>query len=93
MPEAFAAAGTLLAVVVALWQSTVIRRQAEKEAKDAANRFEKELTSARDLHAAEMEAADDRHKAELESQREIARVQRVHMLEQEFKLAVTGWDD
>ena len=86
--EAFGAAGTLLAVVVALWQSTVIQHQPEREATDAAQRFEQELTSARGLHVAEMKAADDQHKAELEAQREIARVQRVSLLEQEFKLAL-----
>lgn len=85
VPEAFAAVGTVLAVVVALWQSTVIRRQAEREATDG---FAEELTSAREIHAAEMKAADVRHKAELEAQREIARVQRVSLLEQEFKLAL-----
>lgn len=86
--EAFGAAGTLLAVVVALWQSLVIRRQAAREATEAAARFERELTSARELHAAEMKAADDRHQAELEAQRELARVQRLHLREQEFKLAL-----
>ncbi|MEE2851449.1 MAG: hypothetical protein VX424_02210 [Actinomycetota bacterium] len=86
--EAFGAAGTLLAVVVALWQSLVIRRQAEQARIDAAEQFEGELKSARDLHAAEMKAADDRHKAELDAQREIARVQRLSLREQEFKLAL-----
>ena len=75
--EALGAAGTLLAVAVALWQSIVIRRQAQQEAKDAADRLEREL-----------KAADKRHKAELDAQREIARVQRLHQREQEFKLAL-----
>lgn len=75
--EAFGAAGTLLAVAVALWQSIVIRRQAQQEAKDAADRLEREL-----------KAADKRHKTELDAQREIARVQRLHQREQEFKLAL-----
>lgn len=86
--EAFAAGGTVLAVAVALWQSIVIGRQAKQEGIEAAQRFERELTSARELHAVEMKAADDRHKAELEHQRELARVQRVHLREQEFKLAL-----
>lgn len=69
VPEAFAAVGTLLAVVVALWQSTVIRRQAERDATQAADRFTKELDAARELHDEEMAAAKDRHDAELEAQR------------------------
>lgn len=69
VPEAFAAVGTLLAVVVALWQSTVIRRQAEQDATEAAGRFTRELDAARELHDEEMTAAKDRHDAELEAQR------------------------
>lgn len=88
VPEALAAFGTVLAVVVALWQSNVIRRQAEQERTDAAEQLEKELTSASELHAAEMKAADERHTTELATQREIARVQRVALREQEFKLAL-----
>jgi hypothetical protein len=88
IPTAFGAVATLSAVAVALWQSIVIGRQAKREGIEAAQRFERELTSARELHAAEMTAADERHKAELEAQRKIAREQRVHLREQEFKLAL-----
>jgi hypothetical protein len=88
VPEALAALGTVLAVVVALWQSTVIRRQAGQEATDAATRFDAELKSAKELHDAEMKAADNRHRAEVDSQRELARVERRHRQEQDFKLAL-----
>lgn len=98
--EALAAIGTLLAVGVALWQSSVIRRQAEHDASDTARRFAAEIEAAnnrtiQEVEAAEqrsqreLEAAAKRHEAELASQREVARVQRVHQREQEFKVAVT----
>lgn len=98
--DAFAAAGTLLAVIVALWQSVVLRRQAKEEAKDAAARFQAEIDAANNRTVQEVEAAEDRsqreldaaagrHAAELETQREVARIQRVHLSEQEFKVAMT----
>lgn len=77
VPESFAAVGTVLAVAVALWQSLVIRRQAKADNDAAAEQFQTEL-----------DAAAERHRVELENQRELARVQRVHVQEQEFKLAL-----
>lgn len=84
--DAFAAVGTIGAVAVALWQSTVIRRQAKNDAVEAADRFQKELEAAnartiQEVEAAELrfqreqEAAAERHMAELEAQREVARIQ------------------
>jgi hypothetical protein len=98
--DAFAAAGTLLAVIVALWQSVVLRRQAKDEAKGAADRFQAEIDAAnhrtiQEVEAAErrsqreLDAATKRHEAELATQREVARTQRIHLREQEFKVAVT----
>lgn len=97
--DAFAAVGTISAVIVALWQSVVIRRQAKDSAKEAADRFEDEIKAAsartrQEVDAAEQrsqreqQAAAERHEAELEVQREVARTQRVHLREQEFKLAL-----
>jgi heme exporter protein D len=44
--EAFGAPGTTLAVVVALWQSIVIRRQAKDQAAEAAKQFQAEVDAA-----------------------------------------------
>lgn len=97
--DAFAAFGTLTAVGVALWQSVVIRRQAKEDATEAAARFKEEIAAANERTVQEVEAAEarfqqeqkaaaERHAAELDTQREVARIQRVHLREQEFKLAV-----
>jgi rRNA maturation endonuclease Nob1 len=97
--EAFGAVGTVLAVAVALWQSVVIRRQAKADANDAAIRFQSEIEAANTRTVQEVEAAEsrskaelaaaaERHKVELDAQRELARVQRVNLQEQEFKLAL-----
>ena len=86
--EGFAAVGTVLAVAVALWQSTVVRRQAEQEATEAANRFQRELDAANDRHRAELEAQRELARVQVEAQVELARVQRVYLREQEFKLAL-----
>lgn len=87
------------AVAVALWQSVVIRQQAKADAAEAAKRFGDELKAAKDrtiqeVQAAEqrtqkeLDAANERHGIEMEQQREIARIQRIHLREQEFKLAL-----
>lgn len=109
-PEWLAGLGSSAAVAVALWQSVVLRRQAEQEAATAADRFQRDLDAAnarmdRDIAAAEerhrvqleaqrdqmnteLAAAETRHRVELQQQRELARVQRVHLREQEFKMAM-----
>jgi hypothetical protein len=100
LSEALAAIGTLLAVGVALWQSVVIRRQAKDDATEGADRFKAEIEAANERTIQEVEAAErrsqreldaaaKRHEAELETQREVARTQRVHLSEQEFKVAMT----
>jgi hypothetical protein len=97
--EGFGAVGTVLAVAVALWQSVVIRRQANEDAIAAAKRFQDEVDAAnartvQEVDAAErrsqveLAAAAERHKVELDAQRELARIQREHLQEQEFKRAL-----
>jgi multidrug efflux pump subunit AcrA (membrane-fusion protein) len=86
--EGFAAVGTLLAVVVALWQSVIVRRQSEQDAKDSAQRFQQELGAAESRHNAQLAAQQELARAQLTAQMEQARVQRVHLREQEFKLAL-----
>lgn len=97
--EWFSGIASFVAVAVALWQSIVIRKQAKDDAKDAAKRFQEEIDAANkrtidEVQAAEarsqleLEAANKRHAVEMEQQRELARVQRVHLREQEFKLAL-----
>ncbi len=84
----FSGVGTLLAVVVALWQSLIIRRQAKDEAKEAQQRLRQELAAAEQRSARELDNARELHLVELDHQREQARIQRVHLREQEFKLAL-----
>jgi hypothetical protein len=86
--EGFAAVGTFLAVVVALWQSVIVRRQAEQDAKDAAERFREELDAAEARHKVQLVAQRELAQSQLGAQMEQARVQRVHLREQEFKLAL-----
>ena len=57
--------GTLSAVVVALWQSTVLRRLALDEATDAANRLRQDLTAAQQRMDQELNAAEQRMETEL----------------------------
>ncbi|BBY74337.1 hypothetical protein MPRF_12360 [Mycolicibacterium parafortuitum] len=97
--EWFSGVASFGAVAVALWQSVVIRQQAKADAAEAAKRFGDELKAAKDrtiqeVQAAEqrtqkeLDAANERHGIEMEQQREIARIQRIHLREQEFKLAL-----
>ncbi|KPG24182.1 hypothetical protein AN911_01715 [Mycobacteroides immunogenum] len=80
--------GTLTAVVVALWQTTSIQKQAKEQSHAALERLERELKAAEDRSNAKLETATRLHQSELESQRELARIQRLHLQEQEFKLAL-----
>ena len=84
----FSGLGMFLAVVVALWQSVIIRRQAEDDAKEAHERLRRELKAAEQRSVRELNNARELHRIELEAQREQARIQRVHLREQEFKLAL-----
>lgn len=86
--DAFAAAGTILAVVVALGQSVIVRRQAEQEAIEAGKRFKEELDAAEERHKAELEAQHELARSQVQAQVELARTQRVHLREQEFKRAL-----
>lgn len=76
------------AVIVALWQSVVISRRAHEEAREARERLRHELTVAEQRSARELDNARELHRIELEAEREHARVQRVQLREQEFKLAL-----
>lgn len=88
VPESFAAVGTVAAVAVALWQSVVIRKQAEADGAAAAHQFQIELEAATERHQIELEAAAERHQIELDHQRELAREQRIHLSEQQQKVAL-----
>jgi hypothetical protein len=73
----FAGLGSFAAVAVALWQSVVIRRQADADAVTAAKRFAEELL-----------AAEARSAAELAAQKQLARVERLYRHEREIKSAL-----
>lgn len=77
-----------VAVFVALWRSVVITRRAQDDAREAQERLRRELKAAEQRSARELDNARQLHRIELEAQREHARVQRVQLREQEFKLAL-----
>jgi len=79
---------TFVAVFVVLWQSLVIRSRARDDVREAHERLRRELEAAEQRSARELDNARELHRIELEAQREQARIQRVHLREQEFKLAV-----
>ena len=86
-------------VMVTMWQTLTMQRQANQNAAEAAERLRVELAAAEQrsarelalnqtLHRAEMEAKDKLHRAEVEAQRELARVERVHLINQLQKQAM-----
>lgn len=88
--EWFFGAVVLGAVLVGMWQTTIIQRQAKQDAAEAAERLRSELAAAQErserelaltqtFYRAEMEAQQESHRAEMEAQRELARVERIHL--------------
>jgi hypothetical protein len=86
-------------VMVTMWQTLNVQRQANQNAADAAERLRvalaaadersaRELALIQTLHRVEMEAKDKSHRAELETQRELARVERLHLINQVQKQAL-----
>src|ERR1700752_4197339 len=80
-------------VMVTMWQTVAIQRQANHNAADAASRLRVELAAAEErsarelaliqsLHRVEMEAKDRLHTAEMEAQRQLSRVERGHLVNQ-----------
>ena len=92
----FFGAGAFAAVAVAMWQTVNVQRQAKELVADAAEQLRRELAAARERFARELAASEERaarelaltqslHRAELEAQRELARVERTHLLAQQQK--------
>ena len=86
-------------VMVTMWQTLTIQRQANRNAADAAERLRIELAAAEErsarelaliqtLHRVEMQAKDTSHRTELEAERELARVERLHLVNQLQKQAL-----
>jgi hypothetical protein len=86
-------------VMVTMWQTLNIQRQANQNAADAAERLRIELAAAEErsarelaliqtLHRVEMDAKEKSHRAELEAERELARVERLHLVHQLQKQAL-----
>ena len=78
-------------VLVAIWQTVTIQRQAAQHMAEAAEHLRKEFVAAeeraarevaitRRLHQEEMEAQQSLHRTQMEAQRELARVERSHLL-------------
>lgn len=99
--EWFFGAAAFAAVAVALSQSTKIQRQANHDAREAAERLRRELCAAearsaserahaRELHRVELDAQRKLHRIELDAQKELARIQRAHLLELQQRQAVAA---
>jgi hypothetical protein len=97
--EWFFGAVVFCAVMVTMWQTLNVQRQANQHAAEAAERLRTELVAAEEraarelamtqaLHRVEMEAREKVFRAEVEAQRELARVERVHLINQLQKQAM-----
>ncbi len=95
----FFAAVVFIAVLVSLWQTHSILRQARRDAADADDRLRRELAAAeeraarevallRSIHEAQLDSQREVARAELAAQVELARVERVQLLAQQQKLAM-----
>lgn len=97
--EWFFGAAVFCVVMVSMWQTLNIQRQANQRAADAVERLRTELVAAEEraarevamaqaLHRVEMEARERAFRAEVEAQRELARVERGHLINQLQKQAM-----
>lgn len=97
--EWFFGAVVFVVVMVTMWQTLNITRQARHDAAQAAERLRRELAAADERsalelaltqkwHRAELESQQKRHRAELAAQQELARVERGHLVEQLQKQAM-----
>ncbi|MGV0741405.1 hypothetical protein [Mycolicibacterium sp. XJ870] len=97
--EWFFGAVVFVVVMVTMWQTLTIGRQARQDAAEAAERLRKELAAADERsalelaltqkwHRAQMESQQKLHRAELAAQQELARIERGHLLEQLQKQAM-----
>src|SRR5437899_5886984 len=95
----FFGAVVFCAVMVTMWQTLTVQRQANRHAAHAAERLRSELFAAEErtareiamtqaLHRVETEAREKVFRAEVEAQRELARVERMHLLNQLQKQAM-----
>ncbi|SEH52899.1 hypothetical protein SAMN04489835_1008 [Mycolicibacterium rutilum] len=96
----FFGAAVFAMVLMTLWQTQVITRQAARTAADADERLRAELAAAdlraarqlalmRSLHETEREAQRELARAELEAHRNVFRAEREQLLAQQQKLAIT----
>lgn len=97
--EWFFGAAIFCVVMVSMWQTITIQRQAIQNAEEAARRSRKEFSAAearsarelaltRALHQAEMDAQQNLHRAEMAAQQELARVEHVRLRQQLEKQAL-----
>jgi hypothetical protein len=95
----FFGAAVLCVVMVALWQTVTVQRQASARAAEAAAwlhvelaageaRLDRELELTRKLHEAELEGQRRWHRAEMDAHRQRAELERRHLLDQLQKQAV-----
>jgi hypothetical protein len=71
-----------------MWQTVYIQRKAKQDAAAAAGRLRMALASAEARSADELAHARELHRTEMKAQRELARMQRRHLLAQQQKQAM-----
>lgn len=86
--EWFFGAVVFCVVLVSMWQTVNIQRQANQNAAEAAERHRRDLAIANERTAAELAHMQSVHRAEMEAQRELARVERIHLVNQLQKQAM-----
>jgi hypothetical protein len=95
----FFAAVVSCVVMVTMWQTLNVQRQANLNAAQAAERLSAQLAAAEEraarelalsqaLHRVEMEARERLYRSEVEAQQELARVERTHLINQLQKQAM-----
>jgi hypothetical protein len=97
--EWFFGAAVFCVVMVSMWQTLNIARQANQRVAEAAERLRTELVAAEEraarelalsqaMHRVEMEAREKLYRADVEAQRELARIERMHLVNQLQKQAM-----
>lgn len=80
--EWFFGAAVFCAVLVTMWQMLNIQHQAHQHAVEAAERRRTELVAAEERAARELALMQALHRAEMEAQRQLARTERAHLINQ-----------
>ena len=78
--EWFFGAVVFCVVLVSMWQTVNVQRQANENAAQAAERHRIDIAALAERSARELAHLQTMHRAEMEAQRELARIERVHLV-------------